>query len=98
MWYILDCEKDAFVYVGFKRATDRQEVETRIRDHTLPEILNKVYTHPGDVFFIPAGTVHAVGAGNLLCEVQQSSNCTYRLYDYDRKDRYGNVRKLQLAK
>lgn len=98
MWYVLDCEPGAYIYIGFNRNTNREEVTDRVKNHTLTEILNKVQTHPGDVFFIPAGTVHAVGAGNLLCEVQQSSNCTYRLYDYDRRDKYGNLRKLQLSK
>ena len=98
MWYVLDCVPGSYIYIGFNRDTDKEEVREKVTERTLPEILNKVYTHPGDVFFIPAGTVHAVGAGNLLCEVQQSSNSTYRLYDYDRKDKYGNLRKLQLSK
>lgn len=98
MWYILDCEPDASLYVGFSRDVSREEVAKRIEDNTILEVLNKVETHPGDVFFIPAGTVHAIGAGNLICEIQQSSNSTYRLYDYDRRDKYGNPRELHLDK
>ena len=62
------------------------------------EVLDFHPTKPGDVFFIPAGTVHAIGAGNLICEIQQSSNSTYRLYDYDRRDKFGNPRELHLDK
>lgn len=98
MWYIVDAEPGAGLYVGFNRDVSRNEVERRIRDNTIREVLNFIRTKPGDVFFIPAGTVHAIGAGNLICEIQQSSNCTYRLYDYDRKDKFGNRRELHLEK
>ena len=98
MWYVIDAEEGAGLYVGFNRDVSRQEVEKRVADNTILEILNFFPTHPGDVFFIPAGTVHAIGAGNLICEIQQSSNCTYRLYDYDRRDKFGNPRELHLQK
>lgn len=98
MWYVLDCEPNSSIYVGFNCAVDRMEVERRVKNNTILEILNKVKTHPGDVFFIPAGTVHAIGAGNLIYEIQQNSNSTYRLYDYDRKDKCGNSRELHLEK
>ncbi len=96
MWYIIDTEPDAGIYVGFNKAVSREEVQQRVQDNTIMEVLNFYPTKPGDVFFIPAGTVHAVGKGNLLCEIQQSSNCTYRLYDYDRKDKFGNRRELHI--
>ncbi|MDO4301376.1 MAG: sugar phosphate nucleotidyltransferase [Clostridia bacterium] len=98
MWYIIDCEPGSILYVGFKQDVSREEVEERIRRGTVLEILNQIETKPGDVFFIPAGTVHAIGAGNLICEIQQNSNSTYRLYDYNRKDKYGNLRELNLEK
>ncbi len=98
MWYILDCQPGACLYVGFNREVSREEVRQRVEDHTILEVLNSMPTHPGDVFFIPAGTVHAIGGGNLICEIQQSSNCTYRLYDYGRKDKYGKERPLHLQK
>lgn len=98
MWYIVDCEPDACIYCGFIREVQRDEVQERIRSHTILEILNKIHVHKGDVYFIPAGTVHAIGKGALICEVQQSSACTYRLYDFDRKDRFGNYRELHLEK
>jgi len=98
MWYVIDAEPGAGLYLGFSRDTTKEEVRRRIEDGTIEEILNFCPTHPGDIFFIPAGTVHAIGAGNLICEIQQSSNATYRLYDYGRKDKFGNPRDLHLDK
>lgn len=98
VWYIMDAEEGAGLYCGFKKDVTREEVEQHIQNNTLLELLNWVATKPGDVFFIPAGTVHAIGAGNLICEVQQSSNTTYRLYDYGRKDKFGQERELHLDK
>ena len=98
MWYVVDSEPGAGLYVGFNREVSREEVGQRIKDGTILEVLNFYPTDPGDIFFIPAGTVHAIGAGNFICEIQQSSNCTYRLYDYDRRDKFGNPRELHLDK
>lgn len=98
MWYVIDAEQGAGLYVGFNCDVSKEEVAQRIADNTIMEVLDFHPTKPGDVFFIPAGTVHAIGAGNLICEIQQSSNSTYRLYDYDRRDKYGNPRELHLAK
>ena len=98
MWYVIDSESGAGLYAGFNRNVSREEVSRRIEDNTIMDVLNFYPTKPGDVFFIPAGTVHAIGAGNLICEIQQSSNCTYRLYDYDRRDKFGNPRELHLNK
>lgn len=98
MWYVVDSKPGAGLYVGFNRDVSREEVSRRVQDNTITEVLNFYPTKPGDIFFIPAGTVHAICEGNLICEIQQSSNCTYRLYDYDRRDKYGNPRKLHLEK
>ncbi len=98
MWYVLESEPGAFLYVGFNREMTREEVRRRVEDGTIEEVLQKVPTHPGDAVFIPAGTVHAIGAGNLILEIQQSSNATYRLYDYKRRDAQGNLRPLHLDK
>lgn len=98
MWYVVDAEPGAGLYVGFNRDVTREEVEQRVKNNTIMDVLNFYPTKPGDVFFIPAGTVHAIGAGNLICEIQQSSNCTYRLYDFDRRDKFGNPRQLHLEK
>ena len=98
MWYIVDSAEGAGLYCGFKYDISREEVENRIRNNTILDVLNWIPTKAGDTFFIPAGTVHAIGAGNLICEIQQSSNVTYRLYDYNRKDKYGNCRELHVEK
>lgn len=98
MWYVIDAEAGAGLYVGFERDVSREEVERRVRDNSILEVMNFFPTKPGDVFFIPAGTVHAIGAGNLICEIQQSSDATYRLYDYDRRDKFGKARTLHLEK
>lgn len=83
-WYILDAEENSFVYCGFKKRLSRDEFVARIKDNTLIEMLNAVSVSKGDVIFIPSGTIHAVGKGILLAEVQQNSNVSYRIYDYGR--------------
>lgn len=98
MWYIVDCEPDAGIYCGFNRDVDRQTVEKCMTDGTILSILNRIPVQKGQTYFIPAGTVHAIDKGVLICEIQQSSDCTYRLYDFERKDKYGNLRPLHLEK
>lgn len=98
MWYVIDAKPGAGLYVGFNRNVSKEEVRHCIEDKTIMELLNFCPTEPGDVYFIPAGTIHAIGAGNLICEIQQSSNSTYRIYDYGRTDKFGNPRKLHLKK
>lgn len=98
MWYILDCEEGAALYYGFKEDTTREAYESAIKEGRLTDILNRVPVKRGDVFFIPAGTVHAIGAGILICEIQQNSNTTYRVYDYNRRDKNGNRRPLHVEK
>ena len=82
MWYVLDCEPDAFLYYGFDHEISKAEFAERIQNHTLTEVLNTVPVHKGDSFFIPSGTLHAIGKGIVVAEVQQNSNVTYRVYDY----------------
>ncbi|MDR1906523.1 MAG: class I mannose-6-phosphate isomerase [Clostridiales bacterium] len=98
VWFILEAEKSAGIYFGFKKDTDKKEIEERIRDNTLVEILNFVPVTPGDVFMINAGTVHAIGKGITLAEIQQNSNITYRVYDYGRVDKDGKPRDLHIQK
>ena len=98
MWHILDVDDDAFIYIGFNKDVTEEEVRARIADNTLVQILNKVPVKKGDTFLLRAGTVHAIGAGCMICEIQQSSNVTYRLYDYGRKDKTGNLRELHIDK
>lgn len=98
MWYVVDCEKDAFLYYGFSKKITKEEFRQRIENNTLLEVLNKVNIKKGDVFFIESGTIHAIGKGAFICEVQQNSNKTYRVYDYDRRDKNGNARELHIEK
>ena len=98
VWIILDCEDGAFVYFGFEKSVTKAEVQQHIHDNTLTDALHKRYVKPGDVIFIPAGTVHAIGKGIVLAEVQQNSNSTYRVYDFGRLDVDGNPRELHISK
>lgn len=100
MWYIIDAEPDAFLYSGFSKSMSKAEYEARVIDNTLIDVLQKHYVKAGDVFFLPAGRVHAIGKGIFVAEIQQNSNITYRIYDFDRKDSNGNCRQLhtELAK
>ena len=98
MWYVVDAEPDAGIYYGFKKEISREQMEEAIKANTLTDELNWVNAKKGDVFFIPAGTVHAIGAGLLIAEVQQSSNLTYRVYDYGRLGADGKPRQLHIKK
>lgn len=98
MWYVLDAEPDSSLYLGFSREVDREECRRRIQEGTLTEVLNRVPVKKGDVIFVKAGTVHAIQEGLLILEIQQSSNATYRLYDYERVDVNGRKRPLHLEK
>ena len=98
MWYVVDAQPGAGIYYGFKEEITLEQMEEAIRSNTLTELLNWVEAKPGDVFFIPAGTVHAIGAGLLIAEVQQSSNLTYRVYDFGRVGADGKPRELHIKK
>ncbi len=94
MWYVLESSSDAFLYSGFiKKITPETYVE-KVKDGTFVETLRKIDVKEGDVFFLPAGRVHAIGAGCMIAEIQQTSNITYRIFDYNRKDKEGNEREL----
>ncbi|MFW5699736.1 MAG: type I phosphomannose isomerase catalytic subunit, partial [Bacteroidota bacterium] len=94
MWYIIESEKEARLIMGFNKELTKEEYLEKIENTQLESILNYVPVKPGDVFFMPAGRVHAIGAGILLAEIQQTSDVTYRIYDFDRKDDNGNTREL----
>jgi mannose-6-phosphate isomerase len=98
MWYVIEADPGASLICGFAADTDRGTVARASEDGTLPSLLKRVPVRPGDVFFIRPGTVHAIGAGILLGEVQQSSNVTYRLYDWGRVGTDGKPRQLHLEK
>lgn len=96
MWYIVDCDPGAELLYGFKHSISKEEFERRIGDNTLLEVLNNVPVHKGDVFFIKSGTLHAIGKGILIAEIQQNSNTTYRIYDYGRVGADGKPRQLHI--
>ena len=98
MWYVIDCDDGASLYYGFSRDVTREEYRKAIDDGRLTDLLWEVPVKRGDVFFIPSGTVHAIGAGILICEIQQNSNTTYRVFDYNRRDKNGNLRDLHVDK
>lgn len=94
MWYIIQTDEGASLYAGFNKPLTKAEYEQRVKENTLEDVLQKHVMHPGETIFIPAGRVHAIGAGNLLAEIQESSDVTYRIYDYNRRDAQGNPREL----
>ena len=94
MWYIVASEKGARLILGFQEGTSEQEYLESLSKGTLSEILNFEYIQAGDVFYLTPGTVHAIGAGILLAEIQQTSDITYRIYDWDRPDLNGKMREL----
>ncbi|RHJ81465.1 type I phosphomannose isomerase catalytic subunit [Parabacteroides sp. AM08-6] len=100
MWYVINAAKGAGLYSGFSKQIDADEYVKRVQDNTIMDVLQRYEVSPGDVFFLPAGRVHAIGAGCFIAEIQQTSNITYRIYDYDRKGPDGKGRELhtELAK
>ncbi|MCI8421081.1 MAG: mannose-6-phosphate isomerase [Clostridia bacterium] len=98
MWYIVDAKKGGGVYCGFKEPISKEQLAKALAEGKITDYLNFIEVKKGDCLFIPAGTVHAICGGILLCEVQQNSSITYRLYDYDRVDGNGNKRQLHIDK
>lgn len=98
MWYIIDADEGASLIYGFKHKVTKEILERAIEHRELDKHLQKVEVHKGDLFFVPAGTVHGIGKGILLAEIQESSNVTYRVYDYDRVDKNGKKRELHFDK
>ena len=100
MWYVVKAAPGAYLYTGFEKEISPNEYEKSIEDNSFTDSLKKHMVKEGDVFFLPAGRVHAIGAGCFIAEIQQTSNITYRIYDYNRKDAQGNSRELhtELAK
>jgi mannose-6-phosphate isomerase len=94
MWYVLQADDDAELIVGFNQKTNQKNYLKHLESGTLQELLHTEKVKPGDVFFLPAGRVHAIGAGILLAEVQQTSDITYRIYDFKRRDANGKEREL----
>ncbi len=98
MWYIMRAEKEATLIIGFEKGVNKELYHQKLEEGKLEDILRKVHPKEGEVYYIPAGRVHAIGAGITLAEIQQTSNITYRIYDYNRKDKKGNTRELHTEK
>ena len=98
VWYVVDCDDDAELIYGFAEETDKEQFRKAIEENTLLDIVNRVPVKKGDVFFIKSGTLHAIGKGILIAEIQQNSNTTYRVYDYGRVGADGKPRQLHVDK
>ncbi|MDE5691879.1 MAG: class I mannose-6-phosphate isomerase [Alistipes sp.] len=100
MWYVVAADEGAHLRSGFARQVTPAEYEKSVADDTITELLSDHEVRPGDVFFLPAGRIHSIGAGSFIAEIQQTSNITYRIYDFNRRDAQGNLRELhtELAK
>ena len=98
MWHVLDNEPGSGLYVGFNKDYTLEEIEDALNKGNILDLLNFFEVKPGDTYFIPSGTIHAIGKGVTLIEIQQSSTLTYRLYDYNRIDKDGNKRPLHIEK
>ncbi|MBN8641778.1 MAG: class I mannose-6-phosphate isomerase [Flavobacteriales bacterium] len=96
MWYVMQADKEARLIVGFKKDSSKEEYIRHLESKTLLNILDTKNVKKGDVFFLNTGTVHAIGAGTVIAEIQQTSDITYRLYDFDRVDANGNKRELHI--
>jgi len=96
-WYIIDCKENADMIFGHNAKT-KQELQEQIQEGKWSDLLRRVKIKPGDFFYVPSGTIHALCEGTLVLETQQSSDTTYRVYDYDRRDADGNLRELHLEK
>ena len=94
MWYVVDATADAHLRSGLSKSITPDEYARMIADNTICDALRDYSIRPGDVFFLPAGRIHSIGAGSFIAEIQQTSNVTYRIYDFNRKDKNGNTREL----
>lgn len=98
MWIILEAEKDSYINLGFNKDVSKSNFPELIKDDSILKCLNKIYVKPGDVYLIKPGTIHAIGKGITLLEIQESSKLTYRVYDFNRVDNSGNKRELHVDK
>ena len=96
MWYIVEADGGAVIRTGFNRTITPEVFDRLLADGSILDAVNSEESHPGDVFYIPAGQIHAIGAGNFLVEIQQSCDITYRVWDYNRRDADGNLRQLHV--
>lgn len=94
MWYVVQADPEAHLRSGFARRATPEEYEAAVADDTICDLLSDYAVRPGDVFFLPAGRIHSIGAGSFIAEIQQTSDITYRIYDFNRRDAQGNTREL----
>lgn len=94
MWYVMQADATAQLIVGFKEDSNATAYQNALNHHQVVDLLQQYPVQKGDVFFLETGTVHAIGAGTLIAEIQQTSDITYRIYDFDRRDAQGNLREL----
>lgn len=98
MWYVVQCEPQSYIYYGLNQEVSQERLTRRSRDGSVCKILNRVPVHEGDIFFIHPGTIHALGKGVIIAEIQQNSNTTFRVFDYCRTDAQGNQRPLHVER
>ena len=98
MWIILDAKEGSYINLGFNQDVKKEEFPKLIKDDSILSYLNKIYVKPGDIYLIKPGTIHAIGEGITLLEIQESSKLTYRVYDFNRIDKNGNKRELHISK
>lgn len=100
LWYVVGSEPDSYIYSGFAKEITKDAFLNHIDNHNITDVMAKFIAHPKDIFYLPAGRIHSIGAGNFIVEIQQSSDITYRVYDYNRVDSSGNKREIhaELAK
>ena len=96
MWYVIKADPEAFIYSGFSQPINADEYVRRVEENSITDVLQRFEVKEGDVFFVPAGRIHSIGAGCFIAEIQQTSDISYRIYDYNRKDMNGNSRDLHI--
>jgi mannose-6-phosphate isomerase len=96
-WYFVDCDREAEIFAGFRSGVDRSNLEHGIREHAIADKVHRLGVKTGDSFFVPSGRLHGIGAGSLLVEIQQNSDTTYRVYDWERRDFNDRERELHLV-
>lgn len=97
MWYVVGADEGAKLRSGFSEQITPKEYKDHVHNNTITDVLQEYEIHPGDVFFLPAGRIHSIGAGAFIAEIQQTSDITYRIYDFNRKDANGKTRELHTS-
>ena len=98
LWYIVEAESNAYIYLELKQKLTKEEFRKAISENIITEYMNKLSVKKGDVFLVEPGTLHSIGEGCLIAEIQEKSNVTYRVYDFNRKNQNGNLRTLHIDK